>query len=121
MERASSASWRSLVTALAVVGAIAAIWVAAALANGSSDTGSSAGDSVRADLVQNQPEEEQEDAPFDEEFEEDFFDGGGGLFDGEDCPFGERGFGDGDFDDGPGGEPETDPDAEPDADSAADL
>ena len=119
MERASKAPLRSLVTALAVVMAIAAIWVAAALANGSSDPGSSAGDSVRADLVQNQPEEDE--APFDEE---DFFRGGDGLFDDEDCPFGERGSGDRGFDgpdDGPDADPEADPDADPDADSAADL
>ena len=114
MERASSSSLRSLVTALAVVAAIAAIWVAAALANGSSDNGSSAGDSVRADLVQNQPEEEQEDdATPEEDFdEEDFFDrGGGGLFDGEDCPFGRTPASvTASFDDGPGDDPdEADP------------
>jgi hypothetical protein len=111
MERASSVSLRSLVTALAVVAGIAAIWVAAALANGPGDTGSSAGDSVQAELVQSQPEEEapEDGTPFDEEFEQDFFDGGGG-FDG-DCPFGE-----GDSGDGSGTE-----ETEPDADSAADL
>ena len=115
MERASSASLRSLVTALAVVCAIAAIWVAAALADGSNDTGRSAGDGARADLIQNQDEEE--DTPFGEE---DFFRGGDGLFDDGDCPFGERGFGDGP-DDGPGDDRDADPDVDPDADSAADL
>ena len=42
MERASSASLRSLITALAVVLGVAAIWAAAALADGSGNSGNSA-------------------------------------------------------------------------------
>ena len=118
MERASNASLRSLITALAVVLGVAAIWAAAALADGSGDSGNSArSDGAQVDFVQSGEEQVPDDGlPFDEE---DFFDGeGGGFFDEEDCPFGERGFDDdGPEDDGPQGTPEGDPDQQ----GAADL
>ena len=119
MERASSAPLRSLITALAVVLGVAAIWAAAALADGSGDSGSSAGpDGARVDFVQSGDEQTPDDElPFGEE---DFFGGGGGegFFDDEDCPFGERGFDDdGPQDDGPQNQPEGDPDQQ----DAADL
>ncbi len=92
MERASSASVRSLITALAVVLGVAAIWAAAALADGSGNAGSSArSDGAQVDFVQSEEQAPDDELPFGEE---DFFGGeGGGFFD-EDCPFGERGFDD---------------------------
>ncbi len=116
MERGSGASLRSLITALAVVLAIAAIWVAAALASGSSGTGSSTTPAgPLADLVQSG---EDDDGLFDDD--DDFFRGGGrglfgdegagGLFDDEDCPFGEDGPR-GNVDPGDQGQPDADPDA----------
>ena len=69
MERASSASLRSLITALAVVLGVAAIWAAAALADGSGDSGNSArSDGAQVDIVQSGEEQVPDDGlPFDEE------------------------------------------------------
>jgi hypothetical protein len=112
MERTARASLGTLVTALAVVFAVAALLAAAALAGGSSDTGSSAGpDGARADLIQDGQEQEPDDGlPFDEEDEFDFF--GDGPRGEDDCPFGEDGFRDGPEGD-PGGETPNDDAADP--------